>query len=673
MATVKSRVGLATPRRRLGLLAPLGALLLAALAGCNGTAVVTLTSTASTDAFLAYRVKLVSIELQTGSGKTASGALPNSTTVDLARLTNLSEVVGAAGVNTGNYARAVVTVDYSSAQIIYDNGTPDGIALTPLGPNGQALGQVAMTLYLDPSNQLGITRASTGRLSLDFNLAASNVVNLSAQTVTVTPLMAASAMPLDSKTVRIRGPLGGVNTSSTVFNSGIQPFDFGVAGSGSLQIVPSDGTIYEIDGKPSTGATGFAALAALSQGAMVESFGTLTTSSTGVDSGVDASTASTTTTQTCSDGTTPQTVNGVLECTDGSTLITESNPATTTGTVTTSVTFTATQVLAGSSVQGGGVDRISGIVTGRSGDTLTVDDGTLLSSDGTNSLIAGTATINIGPNTQVTQFGAGSTETNGTEQLSIGSLIYAFGTASAVGSNSATLDASAGRVRIGQSTASGIVAGQGTTAGTLTLTLGMLGGRSVSAFDFLGTGTSASVDASATAYEVATGNLTLTNATVGEPVEVTGFVGAFGTAPPDFSAQTLLDYTTINAELVLDWSGGTAAPFASYSTSEIVLDARNSAIGTRHEIQIGAQTVQLLGIASDPQIVPNATATNTVYTIGHSVSGTFENFNTFSAFITQLQTELTGNVLATGLTAAGQYTSNSYSFSATSLTLILDN
>ena len=57
----------------------------AALAACNGTAVVTLTSTASTDTFLAYRVGLTSIQLQTSSGKTVAKALPSSTTVDLAR------------------------------------------------------------------------------------------------------------------------------------------------------------------------------------------------------------------------------------------------------------------------------------------------------------------------------------------------------------------------------------------------------------------------------------------------------------------------------------------------------------------------------------------------------------------------------------------------------------
>jgi hypothetical protein len=676
--------------------------LLLALAACNGTAVVTLTSTPSTDTFLAYRVNLVSVQLQTKSGRNTANALPSSTTVDLARLTNLADMVGSVGVAQGNFSQVAVTLDYSSAQIIYDDGTPDGVVLTPLGPSGQAVHQVTMTLYLDPSNQLSILRKGSGHLSLEFNLAASNVVNLTQKTVTVTPLMAASAAAIDTKVVRVRGVLGGVSTSNTDFGTGIQPFDFATAGAGSLEVVPSNVTTYEINGKPSTGSAGLAGLAELSPGAMVESFGTLTTSSgesaldgtttTGTtetcsdgttpqtvngtlectDGATLVATGTTGTTETCSDGTTPETVNGTLECADGAQLITTNNEAATNGTTVTSVSFSAAQVLAGSSAQGWGFDRVSGIVTGRSGDTLTVDDGTLVSNDGTNTLIDGTATILIGLNTVVTQFGAGSVESNGSQQISVGSLIYAYGTASAVGANSVTLDASAGRVRLGQSTASGIVAAVPAAGSSLTLNLTTLGGRSISAFDFLGTGASASSDASAKAYQVSTGNLTLTNATVGEPIVATGYVTAFGTAPPDFGAQTLLDYTTINAELVMDWNEGTPAPFASYSTSTIVLDARNSAVGTRHEIQIGGQTVDIVGIAQDPQIVANS-STNTVFTIGHSVSGSFESFNTYSAFITQLQLELTGSVLATGITAVGQYTSNNYSFSASSITLTLEN
>ncbi|MGP8098538.1 MAG: beta strand repeat-containing protein [Steroidobacteraceae bacterium] len=675
------------------LAAPLGALALLTLGACNGSTVVTLTSVPSTDAFLTYRVGLVSIQVQNSNGRRAVQILPSNITVDLAQLVNLSEVVGEGTVTAGNLTEAVVTLDYSSAQIVYDDGSIDGVALTPLGASGQALGQVTLTLYLDPSNGLTIARRSSARLSLELNLAASNIVNLTQKTVTVTPLMSASASQLDTKTVRVQGPLSGVTQSSTSgsnttggYTSGIVPFDFGISSAGSLGITPSTVTTFEINGVPSIGAGGLTQLAALSPGTVTVSFGTLTTSTSGGTSSTGG-TSGTGGTLTCADGATLTTTNGVSTCSDGSTPTTTATAtatATSTSTTgTTSVSFAATQVLAGSSVEGSGFDRISGVVSARSGDTLTIEDGTLISSGGENTFIPGSAIVTIGPNTAVTQFGAGSPQGNGAPLISVGSSINAFGTAGTSSSGGVTLDASAGRVQLGPSTASGIVTAQGTSGaaatGSLTLTLvsGTLSGRSLAAFDFTGTGTSPSNDASAAAYQVNTGALDLTNATVGSPVQVSGLITPFGAAAPpttpDFNASTLLDYTTINAALVLDWSGGTPAPFASYNSSQIVLDSLNGSIGARHEIDIGAQTVNIVGIASNPVIVPNATDTNTVYTIGHSTSGTFENFVTFSTFITQLQTELNGTTLVTGITAQGQYTTNTYTFSASTITLFLDN
>src|SRR5580698_9837893 len=303
------------------LAASLGGLLLAALAACNGSAVVTLTSTPSTDTFLAYRVGLVSVQLRTSSGSSSVNVLPAGTTVDLARLVNLSEVVGSSSsVKSGTFKQAVVTLDYTSAQIIYDNGSPEGVALTPLGASGQALGRVTLTLLLDPSSQMSVAAKSTTRLSLDFNLAASNVVNPTAKTVSVMPLMAASSVPIDSKTVRIRGPIGGnVNTTNAWYSSGITPFDFSTAEGGSLGVTPTTGAIYEINGVPSSGTTGLTKLGSLSAGTMVEAFGTMTTSTSNSNS-LFNNNNTTTPTETCSDGTTPETLNGVLTCADGSAL-----------------------------------------------------------------------------------------------------------------------------------------------------------------------------------------------------------------------------------------------------------------------------------------------------------------------------------------------------------------
>jgi hypothetical protein len=584
------------------------AVILLGLAACNGTAVVTLTSTPSTDTFLTYRVGLVSVALQTSSGSTTSKTLPASTTVDLANLVNLSEVVGATSVSKATYKSVVVTVDYSSATIVYDDGSLNGLALTPVNASGQPAGQVQLTLTLDPADSFSVTSGKVSRLALDFKLAASNVVNTTAKTVTVTPVIAASSQPIDTKTVRLRGPLLSVNTTSSLFSTGVTPFDFPTASAGRLIVTPTDATTYEVNGTASTGATGLTALGALSTNTLTEIFGTLSSSDT--------------TTTTTTDGT--------------ATTTTASN-----------LSFSATEVLAGTSVQSATFDRISGVVSGRSGNTVTIEDATL-----------------VGAGTWVTEFGQGVSETNTIAQISVGSLIYAFGTATTSTSGNASLDASAGLVQLWTTSASGLVTAQG--SGTLNLNLTQLGGRSVAALDFAGSG------ATAGNYSVSTGALDPTNSTVGVPVQVSGLTSSFGTSP-NFAATTLLDPTTINAELVVDWGAGTAAPFTTYDTTAIDLDVRNASIGARALIQVGAQTTALVGLAQDPLISPTTTGTNMVFAIAHTVSGTVENFDTYAAYITQLQSELNGSTLATNMTVLGQYTASTYAFSASSITLSLND
>ncbi|HMI75135.1 MAG TPA: hypothetical protein VK495_10515, partial [Steroidobacteraceae bacterium] len=251
-------------------------LALLAMAACSGSAVVTMTATPSSDTFISYRVGVASIRLLTSSGKTGLTVLPTETMVDFTKLTDLSEVLGAAPVAKGTYTGAVITLDYSAAQIIYDDGSLDGVELTPLGANGRALGVVSVAVALDPSAPFRSAAKQAGLLALNFNLAASNVVNLSAKTITVTPMMAASTLPIDAKTVRVSGPLLGAN--GAFFATGIQPFDGTVAGPGQLSMQPSNTTTYEINGFVSTGTAGLAQLAAVPANTMTSVFGTLTVS-----------------------------------------------------------------------------------------------------------------------------------------------------------------------------------------------------------------------------------------------------------------------------------------------------------------------------------------------------------------------------------------------------------
>ena len=610
---------------------PLFSVLLA-IAACGGSAVVTLTATPSSDTFVAYRVGLVSIRLQTSGGKSGVTVLPTATTVDFTKLLDFTEVVGAPAVAKGTYTDALITLDYSTAVIIYDDGSLDGVALRPVGANGKDLGVVSVQVTLDPSDPLLSAPKQVGLMALDFNLAASNVVNLSAKTVTITPMLAASMLPIDTKQVRIRGPL--LAARGTFFATGVTPFDSSVAGLGQLSITPDDVTTYEINGFVSTGSAGLVQLGALPTHTLTTAFGTLTASNASATPKSPAGTPASAATV----------------------------PASTT---TSSVSFAASQVLVDSGIQGLGLDRVSGIVSARSGNTLGIEDATLIQTNGTTTFVPGTTIVNVGANTLVTFFGQGVAEFISPQQISVGSSIDVLGTVGTTSAGGTLIDASAGRVRLDLTTASGLVTAQG--SGAVTLNLTNLGGRAIGAFDFVGSG------AAANQYAVATGVLDLTNAVVAAPVVVTGFPNAFATPPPNFTASTLLDPTTIQAELVIDWSGGTAAPFTSFDGSAITLDVHNTGIGPRREIQIGSQIIDLAGLSSDPMIAPGTTGSPTLFSIGHAASFTIESFDTYGAFITQLQSELNGATLATGMTAVGQYTVATFAFSATNITLVLNN
>jgi hypothetical protein len=628
---------------------PLFLALLALVACTNGSTVVTLTATPSSDRFVAYRVGVASIQLITSSGKPGLMILPAETTVDFTRVIDWSEILGAPIVPKGTYAGAEITLDYSTAQIIYDDGSLDGVALAPVDQSGKALALARVVVSVDPGDQLRSAAKQAARLSFSFNLAASNLIDLSKGTVTITPLISASMQPIDAKQVRLNGPLLSANNSFLA--TGVMPFDSTTAGLGSLPIERSDTTTYEINGFVSTGAAGQSQLAALPSSTVMTVFGTLAISSS-------STIAASTTTPT--DTTTPTTP---------STPTTPTTPVVTTPTSTTTSTvkFSASQVLVDGGLQGVGLSRLSGTVSARSGNTLGIQEATLTQSGSTETLVPGTTIVNVGPSTVVTFFGQGVENAISPQQISVGSVIEAFGTASNTSTGQALLDASAGRVRLDLTSASGLVTAQGSN--TLTLDLTAMGGRAISAFDFTGSG------AEPTRYgvEFSSGSTPdLSNATVGAPVVVTGFANAFATASPNFTASTLLDPTTIPAQLVIDWSGGTASPFSSFDSSSIVLDPATSNFGSRHQIQVGSQIINLAGLASNPSITPS-TSSGVVFSIGHASSSTIENFETYGAFITQLQTELNGSTLATGMTAIGQYTASSFAFSANSITLFLNN
>ena len=321
--------------------------------------------------FLAYQVNLVSLQLKKSDG-TLVETLPATTTLDLTQLVDLTEILSARQIPPGDYVAAQVTVDFTNASIMVDDGTGNGVALKPVDASGAALGQLQLVVQLDNKNDLQISAAKAARIAFDFNLLASNMVDMTAKTDTVSPTLVASVVPIDNKLIRARGTIAAVDAANSDFTVSVDPFhDHDGDKMSPLVVHTTDSTTFEINGKPFAGAAGLTQLAAVPAGSMAVAFGTLGAS--------DQS-------------------------------------------------FTATSVLAGSSAEGGGFDHIVGNVVARNGNTLTIHGARMDDRNGDDDdFIANNMTVTIADATAVTAEGqSASTPAHTTAEISVGSLIDAF-------------------------------------------------------------------------------------------------------------------------------------------------------------------------------------------------------------------------------------------------------
>jgi hypothetical protein len=580
-----------------------------------------LTMTDAKGDFLSYTVNMTSLQLQTASGATVE-TLPAVTKVDFAQLVDLTEVISAGQIPAAEYVSATLTLDYAGANITADDGTGKAMALKPVDSNGAAIAApVTVSVKLDNAHHLLITAGRTGRLAFDFNLAASNKVDLTAMTVAVSPTLVATVVPSDNKKVRVRGQLVSASTTANDFVLKVQPFHDQSKTNGQATITVGMATTYQVNGMAYVGAAGLAALAALPADTMVAAFGMLQTSSQ---------------------------------------------------------SFTATTVLAGTSFENPSKDLVSGTVIARSGNTLTLRRATLCRRDGDFGSESHDVTVTVADGTAVTEEGMTGKFT--IADISVGQHIDAFGMVSsdsasgASGGNdsSKTLDATAGAVRLDMTSAWGVVTAM--ASGSVTVNLQTLDGLPVSAFNFAGTGTAAASDASATAYVIDTGALSQTGLAVKSPARVMGFVTPFGKSPPNFTAATLVNFSGVPEALVVDWAQkGSATAFAGLTATSTTLTLDLTGVDKLHFIQIGPQTFDLTTLATPPTLMADATAMNGVFAIGHRGKYKTENFNTFAAFIAALSADLTPSATVVDLAATGQYDSTANTFAVTRLAVLIND
>ena len=549
--------------------------------------------------FADYTVDVLSLNLIRADGTKVS-ALPLETRIDFSQYTEMTEFLTAATIPGGTYVEATLTLDYSNADIRVEDESGNAVRVeTILDEQGNPVTTVAMTVRLEGRNALTIAAGGPAHLLLDFNLEASNQVTFNGAgvpTVAVEPFLAADVNRTDNKLHRLRGLLDSVSVDEGSFSVYLRPFCSALTGDhdnyGIHTVMTSDTTAFNIDGTSYIGQAGLSALADLPAFSAVVVVGDLAF-----------------------------------------------DP----------LRFEAQEVYAGTSVPGGSLDAVQGSVLSRTGDTLTIKGATLIRRDGTVTF-NDRVTVEIGADTAVSrQF---SIDTFGKDDISVGQRVIIGGIVTDTDPLSLTMDATGGYARLLLTTVRGTVNGidEENATAQLALSLQCINHHRADIFDFSGTGIDAENDADPDNYEINTGALTLPPMDLDAPVKVRGFVQAFGQAPADFNAQTIIDVTDARAFMKVKWTPPSDAAFESITADALVLNLESS--GKIHHVFRGWVASDLTDSGQFPMVAGPEDGAG-VYTIRYQgmvqVSLSFENF------INNLQGHLADGAGVSALSAIGEF------------------
>ena len=557
--------------------------------------------------FLNYTVNVVQLTLETANGRIVE-TLPQSTRVNFTDYVDMTELVTAANVPPATYVSGTITLDYSDAEVFVESsGAAKEAVVTDL--DGSPLTQTELTIVLSDRDRLVVTRGRPALLQLDFDLAASHLVDIvpTPATAASEQFIVAEVSPVDEKNIRVRGPLVSVNEAESSYVIAVRPFHDRAGDFGRLTVNTTDDTEFEVNGEAFMGADGLRALAAAGSGTPTVAAGTLSTSDRA---------------------------------------------------------FTADIVLAGSSVPGIDRDAVVGNVIARNGNFLTVRGATIVPSD-RRAHFHDDVVVEIGPNTKVFKDGDRVSDLS-IDAVSVGQRVTIRGNQGGTPTTDANapqilFDATEGAVRMHVTRLSGIV--NTVVPGQTDITLHAIDRRRVQIFDFSGTGIDPTNDADPANYEIATGNLSLAAFAEGKPVVAYGFPNAFGAAPPDFSGRTIIDYTDVRAALGVGWgSEGTLMPFTSVTEDGLLLNNQNPDIDQRHYIKQGPVLIDLTALDSDTLIVPSDARRNVFYIRSRD---SLRIYTDFADFTDDLARSLDGStVAARSMHAHGQYDSASNVFTA---------
>lgn len=550
--------------------------------------------------FLNYTIDVLSLTLETANGRVVE-VMPRKTRINFSDYVDVAELVTAAVVPPGTYVAGTISLDYNDAEVFVEaSGAAKSAVVTDLG--GTELGQTDLKIVLSNRDQLTVDKRRAHLLQLDFDLAASHLVD-----ITPTPATAASEQfiiaevhPVDEKDIRVRGPLIAVSEDAMSYTIAIRPFHDRDGDFGRFTVNVTDETEFEVDGNLWVGVEGLRALNAAGEG-------------------------------------TPTVAKGTLTVAERS--------------------FTADLVLAGSSIPGHDSDAVVGNIIKRDGNFLTIRGATIIPrADAVDRRVHfhDDVVVEVGPDTKVFRDGHRASDLT-IGALSIGQHVTIRGNQPTPTTDALApqilFDATQGAIRMHVTHISGIV--NMIVPGQTDITLHSIDRRRVGVFDFSGTGPSADLDADPDNYEVRTGTLTLSNFATGRPIVASGFPTAFGMAPADFSGRSLIDYTDVRSALGVGWgAAGTIAPFVSMGSDGLVLDNQNGDIDQRHYIKQGPVLIDLTALDSNTTIVSRE-SDRMLFSIKSLDS--LRLYSDWNDFVDDLSSSLDGATTARSMHAYGKY------------------
>jgi hypothetical protein len=564
----------------------------AALAACHsstttppGTPVITMGGENTSQEFASYVVFLDGINLTRTDGVVIT-VNQVAEEVDLAKISDFAELVAAPAAPSGTYTSATVSLDFSTAAVwVYQNGKP--VLATVSNVNNSTT--YVVTITFDPAHPLVINNGVSQRMHVTFDLAASNTVTPGTPpVVSVQPFVVVSPAPVDSTVMRARGLF--VTTQSGTYIQNSRPFFDQQSALGAVTVNINDQTYFNIEGTAYTGQAGLTAMQQLQINTPTAAFGTLDNLS----------------------GITPS--------------------------------MNATQVYAGQSLESPVAELVTGIVSARSGNNLTVSGATCFVPNSSVALgsyaFYASLPVTVSSATLVAQDGAVASGLN-EASISVGQKITAFGLAAfdATTGGCTSLDATSGFVRLNSTRLWGTL--NSATTGNALLDVLSLGNFAPVALNFAGTGAGGQ-DANPAAYSVNTGSLDQSAVAAGTLLQVDGLVTPFGAAPPDFTAHAITPGTETSQQLIVEWvSGGSTTPFTHIGSDYLEVNLADPLIVGVHQIHTGPATLDLKSLAASPHITTIGANQNNLQLAVGSATLTptgISLFNNASGFATALNT-----------------------------------